>query len=104
MAGLALEGINTDVRSFGVNLRSITEYRGQSWGIGGDDGAITVANMVSHYNPSLEGRSHGSHFPFCRGKYIRSMITTFHFYILVLVLLSSLVLKFLFFFLPSFLF
>ena len=80
MAGLALEGINNGTggsRTMGFN--SITEYRGQSWGIGGDDGAVSLANMVSHYNPSLTGRSHGSHFPFCRGKYSYSMITTFYF-------------------------
>ncbi|KAI7848208.1 hypothetical protein BDC45DRAFT_450680 [Circinella umbellata] len=62
MAGFALEGINDGKGGSGLlNVSSFTEYRGQSWGMGGDDGAITLANMVSHYNTSLEGRSQGSH-------------------------------------------
>ena len=62
MAGFALEGINDGDGGSGIlNASSITEYRGQSWGIGGDEGAITLANMVNHYNKTLEGPSIGSH-------------------------------------------
>ncbi|KAI9255158.1 hypothetical protein BDA99DRAFT_562429 [Phascolomyces articulosus] len=62
MAGFALEGINDGEGGTGIlNISAVTEFRGQSWGIGGDDGAITLANFVNHYNSSLEGPSEGSH-------------------------------------------
>ena len=95
MAGFALEGINDGEGGSGLlNASSITEYRGESWGIGGDEGAITLANMVSHYNASLEGRSHGSHLAtICYGKYICLMIITLHVLVLFLPLLLSLTLK-----------
>ncbi|KAG2218696.1 hypothetical protein INT45_003963 [Circinella minor] len=65
MAGFALEGINTDTGGTGLlNLSSITEFRGKSWGIGGDEGAVTLANFVKHYNSSLEGSAVGKHFVF----------------------------------------
>ncbi|KAI9263353.1 hypothetical protein BDA99DRAFT_438410 [Phascolomyces articulosus] len=62
MAGFALEGVNDGEGGTGIlNVSSITEYRGQSWGIGGDEGAITLGNFVKHYNASSEGQSKGSH-------------------------------------------
>ncbi|KAI8142664.1 hypothetical protein BJV82DRAFT_613796 [Fennellomyces sp. T-0311] len=62
MAGFALEGVNDGPGGTSIlNISSITEFRGQSWGIGGDDGAITLANFVGHYNASLEGPSVGKH-------------------------------------------
>ncbi|KAG2222309.1 hypothetical protein INT45_001572 [Circinella minor] len=62
MAGFALEGVNDGKGGSSIlNISSITEYRGQSWGIGGDDNAITIGNFVNHYNSSVEGRSKGSH-------------------------------------------
>ncbi|KAI9252814.1 hypothetical protein BDA99DRAFT_540810 [Phascolomyces articulosus] len=68
MAGFALEGINDDLGGTGLlNLSTLTEFRGKSWGIGGDEGAITLANLVKHYNSSLEGPSVGKHFAyFCK--------------------------------------
>ena len=70
MAGFALEGVNDGEGGSGIlNVSSITEYRGQSWGIGGDDNAITLGNFVGHYNSSVEGRAQGSHLAtICHGK------------------------------------
>ncbi|KAI9252815.1 GDSL lipase/esterase [Phascolomyces articulosus] len=68
MAGFALEGINDGPGGTGIlNLSAITEFRGKSWGIGGDDGAITLANFVKHYNSSLEGPAVGKHLVFLCG-------------------------------------
>ncbi|KAI9272885.1 hypothetical protein BDA99DRAFT_432643 [Phascolomyces articulosus] len=69
MAGFAMEGINDNDGGSGIlNISAVTEFRGQSWGIGGDDGAITLANFVNHYNASLEGPAEGSHIvTFCQG-------------------------------------
>ncbi|KAI9263352.1 hypothetical protein BDA99DRAFT_438457 [Phascolomyces articulosus] len=62
MAGFALEGINDGENGTSLlNASSITEFRGQSWGIGGDEGAVTIGNFVKHFNASSEGQSHGSH-------------------------------------------
>ncbi|KAI9494814.1 hypothetical protein BDB00DRAFT_741753, partial [Zychaea mexicana] len=62
MAGYGLEGINDGRGGSGLlNLSAITEYRGKSWAIGGDDGQVTVANLVKHYNSSLEGPAVGKH-------------------------------------------
>ena len=72
MAGFALEGINDGQGGTGIlNISSITEYRGQSWGIGGDSGAITLANFVQHYNSSVEGGAKGKQVAaICHGNYI----------------------------------
>lgn len=37
------------------------EYRGLSYPIGGDEGAITFPNILSHWNPQLVGMSKGHH-------------------------------------------
>ena len=70
MAGFALEGMNDGDGGSGLlNLSSVTEFRGKSWGIGGDEGAVTLANSMKHYNSSLEGAAVGKHFVFfCKGK------------------------------------
>ncbi|KAJ3104299.1 hypothetical protein HDU97_009375 [Phlyctochytrium planicorne] len=51
--------------AFGVNsgrlpFTSITEYRGLSFDIGGDPGAITVPNFLKNYNSGLKGASTGT--------------------------------------------
>ncbi|KAI9496150.1 hypothetical protein BDB00DRAFT_738428, partial [Zychaea mexicana] len=69
MAGFALEGNDPDGSGI-LNISSITEYRGQSWGIGGDPGAVTLGNFVNHYNASLEGPSVGNHIAtICHGAF-----------------------------------
>ncbi|KAI8139076.1 hypothetical protein BJV82DRAFT_522349 [Fennellomyces sp. T-0311] len=60
MAGFALEGVDSEGSGF-LNISGVTEYRGQSWAIGGDEGAPSLANFVNHYNSSLVGASIGSH-------------------------------------------
>ena len=39
----------------------VEEYRGQSWCIGGDPGAITLFNYLKYYNSSIIGGSLGHH-------------------------------------------
>ncbi|KAG8815929.1 hypothetical protein FRC18_001248, partial [Serendipita sp. 400] len=38
---------------------SLSEWRGQSYAAGMDDGAITIPNFIKHYNPSATGGSRG---------------------------------------------
>ncbi|KAG1447421.1 hypothetical protein G6F56_009267 [Rhizopus delemar] len=62
MAGFGMMGINNGKGGTGVlNFSSVMEYRGNSYGIGGDTGAITLANFAKHYNPNVEGSSVLSH-------------------------------------------
>ena len=42
-------------------IPSIKEYRGLSYPIGGDPGAITIPNILSHYTPNIIGMSRGHH-------------------------------------------
>lgn len=50
-------------------LTSLFEFRGLSYGIGGDSGAFTVPNYIKHYQPSLTGFSTGKHIAeHCSGK------------------------------------
>jgi phospholipase B1 len=39
------------------------EYRGQSWSIGGDPNATTLANFFKNYSPEVQGASVGVHTP-----------------------------------------
>jgi len=49
--------------AFGLRGMSggFNEFRGQSWSIGGDSGAITVANYLKQFNPDIQGAAQGSH-------------------------------------------
>lgn len=50
-------------------ITSLFEYRGLSYGIGGDDGAFTVPNYIKHYQPNIVGYSTGKHITeYCSGK------------------------------------
>lgn len=60
MAGFALEGMDANGTGL-LNISSVTEFRGKSYGIGGDPGANTLANYIKHYNSSLLGASVSSH-------------------------------------------
>lgn len=58
MAGFAAEGIQ------GPNIltiKSLDEYRGVSYGAGGDPGAVTVPNFIKRYSPALKGSSVAEH-------------------------------------------
>jgi len=48
---------------FGIMGKSglLNEYRGQSWSIGGDHNATTLANFLQFYSPKLQGSSLGHH-------------------------------------------
>lgn len=39
---------------------SLSEWRGQSYAAGMDDGALTIPNLIRHYNPKATGGSKGS--------------------------------------------
>ncbi|KAI9322818.1 hypothetical protein BX666DRAFT_2117993 [Dichotomocladium elegans] len=56
MAGFGMMGYKG-----GLDLGALLEYRGNSWGVGGDDGAITLATMAEHFNPDIKGASVAEH-------------------------------------------
>jgi phospholipase B1 len=58
MAGFAAAGITG---SSIIDITSIYEYRGISYGGGGDSGAITIPNFFKRYNSNLRGASVGKH-------------------------------------------
>ncbi|KAG0175632.1 hypothetical protein DFQ28_006604 [Apophysomyces sp. BC1034] len=58
MAGFGAAGIQG---SSILNLKSLDEIRGVSYGAGGDEGAVTVPNFVKRYSPKLAGPSVGKH-------------------------------------------
>jgi hypothetical protein len=69
MAGFAMMGIDYNVGGTGaLNLSLISEYRGNSYGIGVDTGAVTLANFIKNYKPGVLGGSILSHIvSFCDG-------------------------------------
>lgn len=72
MAGFALEGVDYDGTGL-LNISAIMEYRGKSYAIGGDSGAVTLANFVKHYNSNVQGASLGYHpAELCYGKELLS--------------------------------
>ncbi|KAJ3309208.1 hypothetical protein HDV04_006315 [Boothiomyces sp. JEL0838] len=44
-----------------IDIQNLDEDRGVSWSMGGDDGAITIANFVKQYSPNVVGASVGKH-------------------------------------------
>ncbi|KAI8092277.1 uncharacterized protein B0P05DRAFT_462375 [Gilbertella persicaria] len=58
MAGFAAKGIQDDNI---LNIKSLNEYRGVSYGAGGDAGAVTIPNFIKRYNSNLKGASKSSH-------------------------------------------
>ena len=62
-AAFAAMGTNTSASSSDSSdeFSTAKEYRGISYGIGGDDDALTVANYIQHYQSNLTGPSLGSH-------------------------------------------
>jgi phospholipase B1 len=58
-AGFAATGLKDPSKP--IDISSIFEQRGVSWSIGGDKGAITVANYFKSYNPKIVGASVGEH-------------------------------------------
>jgi len=39
----------------------LNEFRGQSWSIGGDSGAVTLPNYLKQFSPAVQGMAMGSH-------------------------------------------
>ncbi|KAG1407602.1 hypothetical protein G6F60_002083 [Rhizopus arrhizus] len=70
MAGFAMMGVNHGSDGTGIlNVSSILEFRGNSYGIGGDTDAVTLANFIKHYSPKVKGASVLSHImSFCSAK------------------------------------
>ncbi|KAI9477877.1 MAG: hypothetical protein EXX96DRAFT_229104 [Benjaminiella poitrasii] len=60
MAGFAMMGVDYE-GSGALNLSLVSEYRGNSYAIGGDSGAVTLANFIKKYNPDVKGASVLSH-------------------------------------------
>ncbi|KAI9247313.1 hypothetical protein BY458DRAFT_560401 [Sporodiniella umbellata] len=55
------------------------EYRGQSFSLGGDPGAFSIANFVQHYSPLLYGASISSHMgTVCLGKLCKDTFDQYH--------------------------
>ncbi|EIE79163.1 hypothetical protein RO3G_03868 [Rhizopus delemar RA 99-880] len=62
MAGFGMMGVNNGEGGTGIlNFSSVLEFRGSSYGIGGDTDAVTLANFAKHYNPKVYGASTLSH-------------------------------------------
>jgi hypothetical protein len=67
MAGFAMNGIDYE-GSGHLNLSMISEYCGNSYAMGGDTGAITLADFVKKYNPGVKSASIVSHIvSYCSG-------------------------------------
>ncbi|KAI8875872.1 hypothetical protein K501DRAFT_201698 [Backusella circina FSU 941] len=67
MAGFAMMGV--DYQGTGIiNVSAVSEYRGNSYAMGVDTGAVTLPNFVKHYNSKVQGGSVLSHLAsFCNG-------------------------------------
>ncbi|KAF7726750.1 hypothetical protein EC973_008438 [Apophysomyces ossiformis] len=64
MAGFGAKGIQGNI----LNISSLFEYRGGSFGAGGDNGIATLPNFIKRYNPNLLGASVGEHMAeYCEG-------------------------------------
>lgn len=68
MAGFAMMGV--DYEGSGIlNISLLSEYRGNSYAIGGDTNAVTIANFMKKYNSKIQGASVLSHLAsLCNGK------------------------------------
>ncbi|KAG0747355.1 hypothetical protein G6F57_007194 [Rhizopus arrhizus] len=60
-AGFGILGLNLSQPPLVAAFNAFNEYRGLSYGIGGDEGALTVPNYIKHYQPNLKGYSVGDH-------------------------------------------
>lgn len=67
-----------------LNLSLVSEYRGNSYAIGGDTGAITLANFVKKYNPDVKGASVLSHIvSYCGGNNCKAPLSLCKYYNIV---------------------
>jgi phospholipase B1, membrane-associated len=67
-AGFGAKGHDTNIP---VDIHKLYENRGVSFPIGGDPGAVTIANFIKYYSPELIGSSIGDHLiELCYGNYL----------------------------------
>ncbi|RGB37149.1 hypothetical protein C1646_622284 [Rhizophagus diaphanus] len=57
-AGFGAKGHHANIP---IDIHNLHENRGVSFSIGGDPGAVTIANFIKHYSPELIGSSTGDH-------------------------------------------
>lgn len=82
MAGFAMNGIDYE-GSGPLNLSMVSEYRGNSYAMGTDTNAVTLANFVKKYNPGVKGGSILSHIvSYCSAKNCGLPLSLCKFYIL----------------------
>ncbi|KAI8084633.1 uncharacterized protein BX664DRAFT_266357 [Halteromyces radiatus] len=55
MAGYVMMGVSGP-----LDIKALEEFRGHSYAIGGDSGAITLPNIMNHYTPVKKGPSVGT--------------------------------------------
>jgi phospholipase B1 len=60
MAGFAMMGVDYNFTGV-LNTSTLTEYRGNSYAVGADTGAITIPSFIKNYNPNVKGGSVLSH-------------------------------------------
>lgn len=81
MAGFGMMGVDYSGTGL-LNLSTIYEYRGSSYGIGGDTGAITLTNFAKRYNANIKGASVLSHLAsICSGSTCSFPLSLCKFYI-----------------------
>lgn len=74
-------GLDYEAGSGALNLSLISEYRGNSYAIGGDTNAVTLANFMKKYNPNVQGASVLSHLAsICHGPLCGFPVTACKFY------------------------
>lgn len=62
-------GVNESLPQLLNIVAAYEEYRGLSYSIGGDKGALTIPNYIKHYQSGVTGYSIGEHLgEFCDGK------------------------------------
>ncbi|KAI9496151.1 hypothetical protein BDB00DRAFT_810723 [Zychaea mexicana] len=61
VAGAFMLGMNAEEE--GLDINSFSESRGESYAIGGNSDAVTLAKFIQHYSPTVRGASIGSRFP-----------------------------------------
>ncbi|KAI9254392.1 SGNH hydrolase-type esterase domain-containing protein [Helicostylum pulchrum] len=59
LAGYGMKPISSGILGF-LNKNTLTEHRGLSYLMGADEGAVSIANFIKHYNQVIDGPSAGS--------------------------------------------
>ncbi|KAI7871362.1 SGNH hydrolase-type esterase domain-containing protein [Mucor mucedo] len=59
--GFGIMGFDLSIPQLAAMENAKNEYRGLSYGIGGDKNAFTIPNYIEHYQPNITGFSKGAH-------------------------------------------